>query len=245
MRAFPKNQNMNRKTQRQALQFFRQVPVKLAPIFELANKVLSEPLLTDVNHLVELNAALQGDEWSNQAQKVIAACLEGQSEELRNYVWHDSPYEGEAALFVWEDGFHVIEAAYFRCVDVFRAYSALAFVVQLVELNDPAYGLGVPSQRGVRGLRVDEQGVIRISIDPLMEALKGVEAARIRRCAICKRFFWAGRITQKCCSKQCANNYRVRRFRDKTEEEKLNYKHRRYERESKRAETSNTKKGSQ
>ncbi len=85
-------------------------------------------------------------------------------------------------------------------------------------------------------VRVDENGILR-RFNPLFLQIieaEEVEAARIRECPICDRIFWAGRITQKCCTPQCANTFRVHRHRYRSQEEKADYKLRRARREKKR-----------
>lgn len=49
----------------------------------------------------------------------------------------------------------------------------------------------------------------------LQDIFEGVEAARIKRCVVCKEFFWAGRLDQTACSQKCASLHRVRTYRSK------------------------------
>ncbi len=86
-------------------------------------------------------------------------------------------------------------------------------------------------------LTIDEEGIVRTKNQPLVDAISedDVEAARIRECKVCKRIFWAGRITKQCCSPACSNTFRVRRHRYKTAAEKAEHKHKRYTREEKQA----------
>jgi hypothetical protein len=63
-------------------------------------------------------------------------------------------------------------------------------------------------------------------VDPykdFLAALEGVEAARVRQCPVCKRFFFALRQDQKACSKPCNAARRVRDWRAK----QANYEYRR------------------
>lgn len=77
---------------------------------------------------------------------------------------------------------------------------------------------------GVLGmLSVDNDGFFRIVIDDLFKELDGEEAHRVRDCKVCGHIFWAGRITQKCCSPRCSNTFRVHRYRYKTDAEKAAY----------------------
>lgn len=85
---------------------------------------------------------------------------------------------------------------------------------------------------GVFGLlRVDDKGLFRIVIDDLSKELDGEEAHRVRDCKVCGHIFWAGRLTQKCCSPRCSNIFRVHRYRYKTDDEKAAYIERRNRRE--------------
>ena len=73
-------------------------------------------------------------------------------------------------------------------------------------------------------LSVGQDGRIHIVHGPLIGALEGVEAARIRECRICSRIFWAGRIDQPCCTSRCASALRTRRYRENYPN---NYRHQR------------------
>jgi hypothetical protein len=58
-----------------------------------------------------------------------------------------------------------------------------------------------------------KEGRIHPIYDRFYSALIGIEASRIRLCPICNFIFWAGRSDQSTCSKRCANNFRVRKWR--------------------------------
>jgi hypothetical protein len=64
-------------------------------------------------------------------------------------------------------------------------------------------------------LHVNDNGKFVTTIDPLFIELEGVEATRIRECAICRHVFWAGRLDQKCCTTRCAKMLRTRRWRER------------------------------
>ena len=66
-------------------------------------------------------------------------------------------------------------------------------------------------------LRIDEEGLIKLIPSPLSAAVDGVEAQRIRECENpkCLRIYWAGRLDQPCCSKECANVRRVKKWRER------------------------------
>lgn len=83
-------------------------------------------------------------------------------------------------------------------------------------------------------LRVDKDGIVEISLDSFAETISGVDATRIRECNDCQRIFWAKRKDQSCCSKDCANRYHVRRYREKYASDPIAHKLRRLDREEKR-----------
>jgi hypothetical protein len=60
---------------------------------------------------------------------------------------------------------------------------------------------------------VDAEGKLRLHAHPILDALQGVEVARIRRCPICDKIYWAERIDQPACSKKCNTTRRSRIFR--------------------------------
>ncbi len=68
--------------------------------------------------------------------------------------------------------------------------------------------------------------------DPLfwagVQALKGIELVRIRKCMICENFFWATRKDKKCCTKKCNGVWRTRRWRESYADK---YKHQRYQKQ--------------
>ncbi len=64
-------------------------------------------------------------------------------------------------------------------------------------------------------LRVDGEGKLQVKRWPLLDALAGVEADRIRRCSECPRIFWAGRIDKYACSDKCVNRRNVRLWRER------------------------------
>ncbi len=84
-------------------------------------------------------------------------------------------------------------------------------------------------------IEIDEQGLFRLTLEPFASAINYVEAARVKVCKACELFFWAGRLDQKCCSKKCANKYRVRMCRENYRADPERYKWRRYKREEQKA----------
>ena len=62
-------------------------------------------------------------------------------------------------------------------------------------------------------LVVNDKGVVGSSDNPVLRALTGVRADRIRACTICSRIFWAPRVNSECCSEKCRKNYNQRNSR--------------------------------
>jgi hypothetical protein len=72
--------------------------------------------------------------------------------------------------------------------------------------------MGVLCQASV-DLVVDGRGQLGLSQNPVLEALVGVRADRIRSCNICNRVFWAPRVNSECCSERCRKTYNQRSSR--------------------------------
>jgi len=70
-------------------------------------------------------------------------------------------------------------------------------------------------------LSVDSTGKLEVKQGPLLDALVGVEADRIRRCSECPRIFWAGRIDKRACGDKCVNRRNVRLWRNRYPQYKL------------------------
>jgi hypothetical protein len=69
-------------------------------------------------------------------------------------------------------------------------------------------------------LKTDSKGYITYSLSPspLLEALEGIEAFRIRECPVCNKIYWAGRKNKPGCSPQCGGIIRTRKWRERWEE---------------------------
>jgi hypothetical protein len=65
-------------------------------------------------------------------------------------------------------------------------------------------------------VQTDSEGILRIVLDPLLRALDGVEAARIRECSHCGKIYWAGRKDKLACD-QCTHALRQKRYRSRDE----------------------------
>ncbi len=69
-------------------------------------------------------------------------------------------------------------------------------------------------------------GVVLEPPAPLKPFLEEVELERIKRCAKCRKIFWAGRLNKPCCSPACRNAYKQKKHREREKENRL-YKKRR------------------
>jgi hypothetical protein len=63
--------------------------------------------------------------------------------------------------------------------------------------------------------QTDERGRLDFGLNPILTALTGAEAHRIRRCPICMKFYWAARKDKPACTKGCTHILRTRRWREK------------------------------
>lgn len=62
---------------------------------------------------------------------------------------------------------------------------------------------------------IDSEGKFSIGTPVLYSYFIGIKVNRICECQVCNRYFWAGRKDMSCCSAQCANSNRARKFRDR------------------------------
>lgn len=184
--------------------------------------------------LMSLPKNFQAHVWAggNTASRV------GAKKEIEEIFLHGSPADSPKRLLdevlkgnddVWDDLFYGI------IYDAVREYSFVresreklkrlsrmtpnrgSLSAHIADMMNPIKTSGTIS--------LSKDGRIKISNDRFAKAVEDVEAARLRSCGECKRIFWAGRITQTCCSKPCGNRMRVRRWRETYQ---TNYKLRRH-----------------
>lgn len=77
---------------------------------------------------------------------------------------------------------------------------------------------------------INDEGRIKSTASPFIQAIEGKEANRIRKCPACQKFFWAGRADQPGCGPKCIHALRTRRWREKYQQ----YKYRKYLAEERR-----------
>jgi hypothetical protein len=189
----------------------------------------------------------------------VAACEETRllPSELQNYVWRGEwkggsfrvePIEVHRDILATITGkkpkkpvklfIPVLPGAFLRYSEVWDAYEKLHGIAKAAKDARQRWNLlrlgrhaSIPT-----AVVIDAKGMVRERKSLFSLAIEGqdIEAARIRECPVCSKIFWAGRITQICCTPKCGNTFRVQRHRYRTDEEKEAYKWRRYQREMKR-----------
>jgi hypothetical protein len=75
-----------------------------------------------------------------------------------------------------------------------------------------------PVQRLRVTARTDERAILHFAPHPLLKALEGTDATRIRRCPICGKIYWAERIDSGACKKTCKGTRRTRKWRIRYQE---------------------------
>ena len=101
-----------------------------------------------------------------------------------------------------------------RCRELKMIRSAL-YTIARHHRGQPSNG-EVPLGRlgDLISVQSDPHGILRITNDPLLQALEGVEADRIRECEHCSKIYWAGRKDKFACD-QCTHAARQKRYRSK------------------------------
>lgn len=235
----------------QALQFFKKPPKKLAALIELVNGFPS-----DLERRREIlpKALREKAEAEGKADLLVGSIVEAIKDlpgKLQDYVcmgfWDEGGSDKRALDFAKEGG--VIE----RYSQLWDAYLTLREIARRPDKEaKPALWMLNALYNAPAFLEIDRQGILRDVKTLFFRVItdEDIEARRIRECPICKRIFWAGRLTMKCCSTRCANTFRVHRHRYRTAEEKAEYELRRARREERKhlaekqhGKTSNTENG--
>jgi hypothetical protein len=231
-----KIQRKGREKGQQALhQFFKAVPKALDVYFRLANSL---PIETKDDFLF-LQVSIEGfialpDKPANA--EVIDDIINESYEEWMNYINSLPqeianlylPLEFEALkpvdikmrfeFLVWTHG----------RVDYFKQLTTALRELTKFKEGDLTFNIFFPRDTYIH---IDNQGVMNVRTPAFLQALDGVEINRIRECPVCSSIFWAGRITQQCCTPRCSNIFRVRRHRFRSDEEKGELKLKRIKRE--------------
>jgi hypothetical protein len=229
------SQHLQGRTRQQALRFLKPVPEGLADYINLANIVPHEPYMRRINdspHVsfvgelrnVDMKSIDISDRWQDETFDLILSYLKDFPDYVRDYFISFAAEVGKmGAIQHYEE--------------IQQAHERLRVIVRLVREAEESKITNKPPPFRPFALPIetfiflDDQGRLRVSMDDFAAAVRNIEAWRIRNCANCKRFFWAGRKDQKCCSKKCNGAYRVRRFREAYAKDPVGYAQRRAARE--------------
>ena len=220
---------------KQALRFLKPVPEGLADYISLANIVPPEPYMRRIKdgpqvafvgelRDVNLKSIDISERWQDEMFDLILSYLEDFPQYVRDYFVSFAAEVGKMGAI-----------QHYR--EIQQAHERLRIIVRLVREAEESSSTSKPLPFRPFALPVetyiflDEQGRLRVSMDDFAAVVRNIEAWRIRNCANCKRFFWAGRKDQKCCSKKCNGAYRVRRFREAYRNDPEGYTQRRAARE--------------
>jgi len=144
------------------------------------------------------------DIWVKVCQKV-ARSLSGQTREFLGAPGDLSEFLDRYALLKSARGVLLALAKRYR--ELRGTCSPGPLMVRSAELSRD-----VPFEAKV-SLAIDRNGDLIVPEVPLLDALKGIRADRIRSCEICSRIFWAPRINSECCSEKCRKAYNQRNSR--------------------------------
>src|SRR5947209_135419 len=191
------DQHLQGRTSQQALRFLKPAPEGLARYIHLANIVPPEPYmqrmedgsrLSFVGELrnVDLTALDISDRWQDETFDLIVSYLKDFPEYVRDYFISLAAEAGK------------IEAIQ-EYREIQQAHERLRIIVRLVREDEESKITRKPQPFRPFALPVepfiflDDQGRLKVSMDDFAAAVRNIEAWRIRNCANCKRFFWAGR----------------------------------------------------
>lgn len=169
-------------------------------------------------------------EWIMRARFDLYECLKEAPKDFRQFIYDDTHLQTPSFVEAYSP------ALFDKTINAIKRFEEFAelrknllrlirFIRSLnLEGRGDSVGVDVPLPLLSTPV-IDKHGFIRVGGNVLIEALRDVEANRLRECADCKRIFWAKRIDQPCCDpKTCGNRRRVRRSRDLQKEKAVDYK---------------------
>lgn len=220
---------------KQALQFIKKPPKKLAALIELVNGFPSDLERRREILPTALREKAEAEGKADLLAELIFKAINDLPDKLQNYVnmgFWDGGESIKGSLEVAKEG-GVVE----RYCQLWDAYLTLREIARRPDKEaKPSIWILNTLYTAPVFLEIDREGILRDVKTLFFRVIadEDIEARRIRECPICKRIFWAGRLTMNCCSPRCANTFRVHRHRYRTEEQKADYKFRRKRREEKR-----------
>lgn len=226
-------------------------PKKLLELFELVNLVPPDvelPSLGDARETAEAEFEVTSDLASaieNHVKQPLFDALRAlpkQAGAFKDFVMTFEGFDGER--FYADEVYEMddIDRAASRYSFIRSARAKLRSLMTLASRPHNRRGLWLWEVPLVSGgsIYLDENNIVQATQDGFSQAVIGVDASRIRNCEHCKRFFWAARGDQTCCSKEHAHALRSQRWRDNYQSK---YKIRRIEGEGKKRKVKSTKKG--
>ena len=177
-------------------------------------------------------AKFGGDEaeWTKTARLDLYDCLKEAPDDFRQYIYSDPGFQTQPFFQTYSPAlFDNTTQAIKRYEDFAQLRTNLLRLIRFIkslELQQRADSLRADVPLPLLFTPVlDKHGFIRVGGDALIEALRDVEANRVRECANCKRIFWAKRKDQPCCDpKTCGTLRRVNRSRLLKKEKWADYK---------------------
>lgn len=207
-------------------------PPKLKTLLERMNWLEPTRTLWFFNEALALIKSEKPDLGDYETlQEAFKLCLDGLPIELQNYVNYGVsilPKEKSELLpFFTGDIFTDTNNRIFR-YEEFRLsrlkLSRLAYIYENFNQQNSGASYAVRAINedfgGAGILKVDEKGIVNLVSDSFGEAISGMILDRIRRCAICKRVFWAVNINSKACSSAHAANLRNQKSRMRNKEKR-------------------------
>lgn len=188
------------------------VPAKLGELMELVNLLPLYGEVDEKNTFPSAGQIFAGASWTDSSDtemvESVQQIIDRLPGKLRDYIGQ-FPSQDDPRL---RDG---VDLAWLQ----FQVLDRYDFVIQGREVLSWYISGHLPSvlrfpQLAPRQDR-DKKGRIVLTPSPLLECFEGVEIARIHRCPICKKIYWAARKDQPTCSPKC-NNVRRSRIQRQT-----------------------------
>lgn len=183
-------------------------PPALAIVINLANRIPPGPYMRSIAGRMGMAflSLLPDVHWQNETFELVMSYLKGFPTEVQESFASLASGSGKMAAI---NHYHEIQQAREKLMMVMRLNQESRIDDDLREppLEDP---FATP----FRTYLTSDKGRVKSIQDPFVLAVEGIETSRIRKCANCRRFFWAGRLDQKCCSKKCNSAFRARRYRE-------------------------------
>jgi hypothetical protein len=223
---------------RKALQSKR-CPPKLAELIKRVNIFppgVKFPVLNARSRLANFEGSEA--EWTMRASFDLYDCLKEAPEDFRQFICGDTHLQTPSFVETYSPAlFDKTINAITRFEEFAELRKNLLRLIRFIKSLDlegraDSVGIDVPLPLLSTPI-IDKHGFIRVGGNVLIEALRDVEANRLKECANCKRIFWAKRRDQPCCDpKTCGNRHRVNRSRKLQKERADQYQHSSYKKET-------------